>query len=485
MGASCRAGTGLPRSGPLGAVVVFLALTCLSSAQPLLPAPEPALLMPLAPLPPPSLLSPRAVAPPPRSVSIPAPVPPLAPPLASPSGDACRGSDAGSTTPDLPFDCPTGCGGPGQRSWLPGRFFDRTDRGPRLWGSAESLVWRVKGYNVPPLVTTGPAQFPIGFLGNPGTQTLFGGSSLGSKTFPGGRFTAGVWLDPCLRLGLEADYFFLGEQSTSTAFNSGSTPVLARPFTNASTGLPFSEFAAFPGIAEGGITIDTSTQLWGAGLRLRRPLWSIGCGGVDLLGGFEYLNLRDTLTITETPTFLPGGPFPELAGRSFVAVDRFATRNQFYGGQLGINARLRRDHWLVDLRALVGIGTTHQEIDIQGSQRVTDPVGGAALFQGGLLALAGANIGHATRDSFTVVPQVMLNLGYRITERITVFAGYTFLYWSSVVRPGDQIDPVLDVTRIPNFITNATPLAAPHPVDPFQRTDFWAHGVNFGVGLNW
>jgi hypothetical protein len=288
-----------------------------------------------------------------------------------------------------------------------------------------------------------------------------------------------------LRLGLEADYFFLSEQTTHAAFDSGSTPVLARPFLNANTGGPFSEFAAFPGIAEGGIAIDTTTQLWGAGVRLRRPLWCFGHGGVDLLGGFQYMSLLDSLTITETPSFLPGGPFPELAGRSFVAVDRFATHNQFYGGQMGIDARLRRGHWLIDFRTLVGIGTTHQEIDIRGGQRVTDPAGGVALFQGGLLALPGANIGRTARDSFAIVPQVMLNLGYRITERITAFAGYTFLYWSSVVRPGDQIDPVLDVTRIPNFITNAAPTATPHPVDPFKRSDFWAHGVNFGVGLNW
>ena len=386
-----------------------------------------------------------------------------------------------------PPDCKTGivCDEPVAR--LPSRFLERerSDRGPRLWGSAEFLLWSVSDYAVPPLVTTGPAQFPVGFLGNPGTQVLFGGSSLGSDIFPGGRFMAGIWFGECVKLGLEADYFFLAEQSTSAAFNSSAYPVLARPFTNANTGGQFSEFGAFPGIATGGMAIDTTTELWGAGVRLRGPLWGTCRGGVDLLAGFQYLSLQESLTIAETPTFLPGGPFPELSGRSFVVVDRFATRNQFYGGQLGTAARRHRGNWPIDLRALIGIGTSDQEGDIQGGQRVTDPSGEVTLFQGGLLALTGANIGRVTRDTFSVVPQVGLNLGYQITERITLFAGYTFLYWSSVVRPGDQIDPVLDATRIPNFITNAAPISPPRPSNPFNRTDFWAHGVNFGLGLNW
>jgi hypothetical protein len=339
---------------------------------------------------------------------------------------------------------------------------------------------------VPPLVTTGPAQFPVGFLGNPGTQVLFGGSSLETGSFPGGRFMAGVWFGECLRLGVEADYFFLSEQSTGATFSSGTFPVLARPFTNANTGGQFSEFGAFPGIATGDLAIDATAELWGAGVRLRRPIGcTSGCRRVDLLAGFQYLTLRESLTVTESPTFLPGGPFPDLSGRSFVVVDRFATRNQFYGGQLGFDARFRRGNWLIDLRALVGIGTTHQEVDIQGWQRVTDPAGGVTLYQGGLLALPGTNIGRVTRSDFSVVPQVGLNLGYQITSRIAVFAGYTFLYWSSVVRPGDQIDTVVDVTRVPNFITNATPVTPPRPINPFKRSDFWAHGVNFGIGVNW
>ena len=43
---------------------------------------------------------------------------------------------------------------------------------------------------------------------------------------------------------------------------------------------------------------------------------------------------------------------------------------------------------------------------------------------------------------------------------------------------------VLDVSQIPNFGLPAPPVAA-RPTVPFRDTDFWAQGVNFGVGLTW
>jgi hypothetical protein len=48
---------------------------------------------------------------------------------------------------------------------------------------------------------------------------------------------------------------------------------------------------------------------------------------------------------------------------------------------------------------------------------------------------------------------------------VTLFAAYDFLYLSEVVRPGDQIDHNL----------------VPSPLPIFNRTDFWAQGVSFGL----
>ena len=73
------------------------------------------------------------------------------------------------------------------------------------------------------------------------------------------------------------------------------------------------------------------------------------------------------------------------------------------------------------------------------------------MFAGGLLALPGANIGRYTQSKFAVVPEAGVKIGYHLTPNLRLAVGYNFLYLSSVLRPGDQIDTGLDVTRIPNF----------------------------------
>ena len=50
------------------------------------------------------------------------------------------------------------------------------------------------------------------------------------------------------------------------------------------------------------------------------------------------------------------------------------------------------------------------------------------------------NIGRHYRSRFAVVPEVGVEAGVPISERLKFQMGYTFLYWSDVVRPGDTID---------------------------------------------
>lgn len=373
---------------------------------------------------------------------------------------------------------PTGINSSSPVNYAPG-----PDAVGEFWASIEYLSWRIHKDTAPPLVTTGPATFPAGFLGNPGTVVLFGGK-LDQDTFDGVRLRAGAWLDACRTFGVEASYFCLPEQTNRTVFSSNQFPVLTRPFTSANTGLPNSEFLAFPGIATGSIAIENRTKFCGADLLGRCNVCSDCTSRLDLLAGFEYLNLEEQLSITETPTFTATAPFPGLAGVAFVGNDTFQTRNHFYGGVVGFDATVRSGDCWVELLGSVAVGCNQQTIEISGFQRATSPGGAVAVFPGGLLALPGANIGRFTNNEVSVVPQVGINLGYQLTPNCSVFAGYSVLYWTNVVRPGRQIDTVLDESRIPNFGT-AGAAAAVRPIVPFTQSDFWAQGVNVGVRFSW
>jgi hypothetical protein len=363
--------------------------------------------------------------------------------------------------------------------------------GDRFYVRAEYLLWDIRDSRLPPIVTTSPPA-AAGVLGAPGTVVLFGGGDVDNKLRSGGRFTAGYWFDPCQTCGLEGSFFFLGKRSVSFDASSDTTPVIARPFINVLQGQESVELTALPGVATGSLHVDLSSRLWGAEANVRHLL-CCGCGyRFDLLAGFRYLQLDEDLQISEdlltAPDFGMGTPGAErFANTRFQVFDRFQTRNQFYGGQLGATAELRRGRWSLDVTGKVALGSTHQVVNITGSEFLTFP--GSATpqaFQGGLLALS-SNIGSFSRDRFSVVPEVGVTVGYNVTEQLRVFAGYNFLYWTNVVRPGDQIDRTLDARRIPNFCVISPRECPPGTVNParplfqFHDTNFWAQGLTAGM----
>jgi hypothetical protein len=377
----------------------------------------------------------------------------------------------------------------------------------RLYVSGEYLLWWVPGQNTPPLVTTSPAnvpqaiQLPTGefatvqaTLGQPTTAILFGGSRLDQDAFSGGRFRVGYWLDDCQTCAVEVGGFFVGERSERFDLSSDANPVIARPF---SARTPLSqmesvEFTATPGInpgdvfnLRGSIHVDAPTRFWGAEVNARHNL-CCGCDyRVDALVGYRHFGLEEGLGITEDLITLTAIPGIANVGDRIVITDRFDTRNYFHGGQVGAVAEWRRDRWVVQGTVKVALGNMHQRIDIAGRTTILPgPAGGAVQdFPAGLLAL-GSNSGSFSRDRFAVIPEVGVKLGYQLTDSLRAFVGYDFLYISNVVRPGDQIDRVLDVNQIP-LVGGAAPPPPARPLVPFRTTDFWAQGLSVGLELRY
>jgi hypothetical protein len=340
-----------------------------------------------------------------------------------------------------------------------------------LYVNAEALLWWIKGTKPPPLVTAGSAndQFP-GALGQPGTTVLFGGRTIDQDPFGGGRFTLGLWCNECHTLGIEGSFFFLSQQTTRFTASSGGSPVLARPFFNAGTGIEDAELIAFPNFLAGTVNVGLTTRLLGAEANLRANLCKGCCYRVDLLAGFRFLGLDEDLGINESLRTL------QVPGGGFAVSDNFNTRNRFYGGQIGLDTELRRGRWFLDLKGKVALGSNNEVVNINGTTVITDPRTGTSVLSGGLLALS-TNSGHFTREMFAVAPEGTIKVGYQFTEYLRAYVGYNFLYMSSVVRPANQIDRVVNTS----FLPPATPSLPVRPAFVFKGTDFWAQGVNFGL----
>ncbi len=365
--------------------------------------------------------------------------------------------------------------------------------GDRFYVKGEYLVWSLKGSPTPPLVTrSNIGQGDLltqGALG-PNSTVLFGGSGVDGGIRSGGRFTAGYWCTEDHLLGIEGSFFFLGDKNNSFLAASNGTPALGRPVDLLGTpgrqlvaGNELRNINGVPVIASlaGSVNVNTSSSFWGADLNLRTNL---ACGPnyyLDLIGGFRTLSLDESLSVTESLLVTGTTPVvPGAAGTTFMINDSFNTRNRFYGGQLGLAGEVRRGKWSLGLDAKLGLGETQQTVDISGS--TTQTPGTTAL--GGLLTRTGTagNIGHFTRDQFSLVPEVGLTLGYQLTDHVRAFVGYNFLYWTNVARPGNQIDTTVDRTQAFGQIN---PAGANRPTFNFNNSDFWAQGVSAGLEIRW
>lgn len=349
----------------------------------------------------------------------------------------------------------------------------------RYFVQTEYLLWWMRAGNVPVLASTGASQ-SFGYLGQPGTQTLLGPGTFGTTARNGFRIRGGTWCDDCLSQGIDGSVFFLGRQSSRFQIDSNRFPTIARPIFAPNFNQEFAELVAFTGLSTGTLLVETSSALWGADLNYRQSLCRTCTSRSEIFAGYRHLNLREDLAITE---FIIAGPnAPDPQGTSIVVQDSFKTRNRFHGGQIGYAFGQRMGRIDVDGRVSVAMGVNAQEVEINGTQSRTRPGQGTERFTGGLLA-AGPNIGTFNREKFSVAPEATLNLGYMVTPNLRTYVGYNFLYWSNVIRPGDQIDRTVDLTFVPNG--PPVPFSQNRPLPTFKQSDLWVHGVQFGLELRW
>src|SRR5579883_2777610 len=239
-------------------------------------------------------------------------------------------------------------------------------RQAKCFFGAEYLLWWAKQDKVPVLASTSTNPFDNGILGAPTTAVLFGGGGINGGPGSGFALSAGYWIDDCCKEeGVFVRGFWLGLPGTDFFAGSGQFPTLARPFFNVNQGIEFAEVSSFPGRFNGGVGIQGNGQLFGAEVN---GLCNIcrGCNyRFDVFGGFRYVDLQESLTISENLQGLPTAPAP-FTNNNFFSRDFFSTNNEFFGGQVGLSAEYDRGAWSLEVCGSVALGDTHQEINIDG-----------------------------------------------------------------------------------------------------------------------
>lgn len=365
-----------------------------------------------------------------------------------------------------------------------------------FWLRASYLLWTIKDAPIAaPVATTGPITpppVPPGIFGAPGTTVAIGNSPVDFSPLDGARVTAGMWFDPknpCC--GIELDGFLL--ERGKVPMGSSASP-LSIPFINAANGQESATPVAFPGFLTGSIVASSTSRLWGTEANLVTVLCRGNLGCLSLLSGFRYLRLNEDLNLldqTEDLTgfflFFNGAPVV-IPGAIASIRDTFETRNQFYGGQIGARYEYHIGWFYVDVDAKTALGLSRETSQLSGVSNLTLPAG--AVF-GGPLALPGGffargdNSGLFRRNEFGDVTELQAHVGVDICHSVSAFAGYNFLFWSRVARPGDQINRAVDLTQVPTDPAFTGGLLLAPPATSVRSSTFWAQGVSLGVEVRY
>jgi hypothetical protein len=198
------------------------------------------------------------------------------------------------------------------------------------------------------------------------------------------------------------------------------------------------------------------------------------------LGGYRYYEYDSNLTVTENLLVLPGTTQPFVPGTTFLVQDSFTARNQFHGGEVGLQARRIYGNFWWDGTAKIAIGTNRRTVRVNGQTVTTVPNGGTDVAAGGLLTSEFTNIGQYTDSSTVVIPDFRLGVGAMLTNHWSVRAGYRVIIWADVARAADHLPPGLAVD--PRNIPPVQSGGGPEPIFPgIQGTQLVAHGFDLGV----
>jgi hypothetical protein len=332
-------------------------------------------------------------------------------------------------------------------------------RGHILYTSLEYLHWWTKRHQSPPLLVV--------------EGTPFRAEDFDGRTHDGGRFVLGYWLHAPMTLAVEGVFMFLGEENKERTFGSNGFPFIGRPFI-ADTGVPTILSVAALG-QPGTSTLESHSRLYGFEVNLRREICRTTGGHFDMLVGYRQVHLDEGLRVSDSI---------ELPGAVVRGVDEFGTHNQLFGGQFGLEAEANWGRLFVDVWGKFMLAGNAQTVNVNGATVIRTPGGVADQALPGNVLAQTTNIGKHRQDSFTVMPEAGFNIGMQITANWRLSAGYSVLFLNNVIRPGDQIDPVVNPTLIPQLFL--PPAGTSRPGAPsFQESTYWAHGLNVQMEIRY
>ncbi len=320
------------------------------------------------------------------------------------------------------------------------------------WVNTAYFLGKTQNDSIPALATAGGS----GLLGANGVTVLQGNQHLEQPFRSGLRLEGGAWIDRCHTWGLDGSFFFMQSTEAKYATASNGDPLLARPFTGPNN-TPLADVLAAPGASVGSIQVASPLTFLAADVNTRNTLFCEDNRRLDLLAGYRIARMTEEVSIQSHST--------STNGNARNVQDVFRTVNLFNGGQLGLAGELRFDRLYLSGATKIAFGENWNHLAISGETQTTSAAS-TVTNPNGLLATR-ALIGTRDGRNFAVMPEANFTAGYQVNDNWRAYVGYTFVYISSVARPGQAID------------LNTAPATVPNRND--ANADFWMHGINLGI----
>lgn len=347
----------------------------------------------------------------------------------------------------------------------------------RLYFRAQTASFWGTGQFLPTLVSTSSSTtLPLQTIGqstDPDRQILFGGSQVGSDSSNGVRGEIGLWFDDCQSRGVLVRMFDSGDNDVGLSTDQNRNSVIVLNFLRTDPARQESTVAvAFPTRAEGFVNANLSSSTYGGDLLARNNICRDNLGSWDWVGGYQMARLDESLSIVSLSRNLTTNPVQTID-----QTDRFRTRSQFHGGALGLNGQVRDGCWYFDGLFKVGVGMMERNVDIVGSSAVSIGTDVTRREQG--LHARSTNIGSYQDDTFVMVPEVGLTIGYRLTKQLDFTVGYNLLRLPKVTRVVDALDRELASNL-------SDPLSGEiRPSFALRESNFSLHSLNLGLQWNY
>ena len=246
--------------------------------------------------------------------------------------------------------------------------------------SAEALFAWFKSSPTPvPIITDN-------YIDAPGVNVLLGGGSVDTNPNAGFKLTGAYRIDS--GLGVELTGFYIPTRSTSSSVSSTGQPGsidLFLPFFDVTSNQEnVTEISYWPDY-RGSAQATLSNNLGGGEINVTWAMPPQDGWRVDLLGGFRFLQLRESYTITTSSPYNPPNP-----SDIWNTTDSFDARNRFYGLQVGARAAYDQGPWVGSMIGKLALGTMQQRVSVNGYLETNDYTnyGPTQIYPGGLFRAA-------------------------------------------------------------------------------------------------